>query len=434
MILIKNIILGIDGGSFQQISPLIHKGKLPNLSKMMAKGFFSALQVTIPPVTVPSWPCIFTGLTMEDLGKCSFYHPSYGIFSSEYWKTESIFSVGELRHFCLNVPSTYPAWQINGEMISGMLTPEISDKMVYPKSLFSKVRDNWIIDGENIQETFKAFDIKSEIFKSKLAEDFQLYTYVIRLPDCITHHPYISINSTKQYIEDAYIKIDKFIGELMDRSDIDNIFIISDHGLKIYNNELNIRRYFEKERLKCSNNELISKLMSVLMKVFGFINPRFFDTTFFHNKFKYLLSKFIKINGKSKTSALDSLKLIHFYSNYGGIYIPKRYKALKDHLYNLLIHNKNIEKIYLYNSPDLPDIILKLKDKYLFSVKSSFFLHNYSNSFNHSDQGIFMAFGKHIKKGHSSSLSYIDILPTILTLYGINKPSYMKGKALGFLK
>ena len=390
----------------------------------MSKGFFSTLKVTIPPVTVPSWPCIFTGLTVEDLGKCSFYHPSYGIFSSKYWKAESIFSVGGLRNFCLNVPSTFPAWPINGEMICGMLTPEITDKMVYPKSLFSKVKDKWIIDGENVPEIFEAFNIKSKIFKDKLAEDFQLYTYVIRLPDCITHHPYLSINSTKQYIEDAYVKIDKFIGELMNRSDIDNIFIMSDHGLKIYNNELNIMRYFEKKRIKFSNNELISKLMSILMKMFGFFNPRFFDTTFFHNKFKYFLAKIIKTDSKSKTNPLDSLKLIHFYSNYGGIYIPKRKKVLKDYLYKLLIHNKNVESVYLYDLPDLPDIILRLKDKYLFSVKSSFFLQNYSNSFNHSDQGIFMAFGKNIKKGQSPSISYLDILPTILVLYKIDKPIY----------
>ncbi|MBD3195356.1 MAG: hypothetical protein GF317_09890, partial [Candidatus Lokiarchaeota archaeon] len=150
--LIKNIIIGIDGGSFNFILPLIRTNTLPNFQKILQNGFKGNLNVTTPPVTVPSWPCLFSGLSVEELGIDRFYRSSFGIFSSSYWASKSIFSVKGLRSFCLNIPSSYPAWNIEGEMITGMISPNINKKMVYPEHVFDLIRNDWIIDGTSIDE------------------------------------------------------------------------------------------------------------------------------------------------------------------------------------------------------------------------------------------------------------------------------------------
>ena len=174
-------------------------------------------------------------------------------------------------------------------------------------------------------------------------------------------------------------------------------------------------------------------MTSLLIQIFNFINPRIVDTTFFHNKFKNLLQKSVANLNLNKLN-LKNLRVVHFYSNYGGIYIPNRNRIIKNLIYKLLTRNKNVDKIYLFESSTLPDLIVRLNSKYIFSVKNSFLLKNYSNSFNHSDQGIMIAYGKNIKKDHFSSVSYIDLAPTFLSLYNINQPKDMKGKPLKILK
>ena len=48
---------------------------MPNFKKIIKNGFSSELTVTIPPITIPSWPSLFSGLTPEQLGYYWFNHP-----------------------------------------------------------------------------------------------------------------------------------------------------------------------------------------------------------------------------------------------------------------------------------------------------------------------------------------------------------------------
>ncbi len=220
----------------------------------------------------------------------------------------------------------------------------------------------------------------------------------------------------------------------MNRGDIDNIFLISDHGLKKYKHDFNIVRFLEKKNVFIRPKDKISKFMSIIMKLFGVFNPNFFDTTYFHNKFKKMMEKGFKRKNVKSLSTSKNLRLVHFYSNYGGIYIPKSYRRIKSYINKNLIQNKKVLKTYLYDLKSLPDIIVKLNDGYLFSLKETYFLQNLSDSYNHSDKGIFIAFGKNISNNHKKIVAYTDIVPTILRLYNIKKPDHMKGNPLEIIK
>jgi predicted AlkP superfamily phosphohydrolase/phosphomutase len=137
----------------------------------------------------------------------------------------------------------------------------------------------------------------------------------------------------------------------------------------------------------------------------------------------------LKIQIQSREQG-KSNRFIHFYSNYGGIYLTDSDKSKKQKLAEVLSKLKFVERVLACTSKNMPDIILILKKKFLYSVKSSFFKINHCYSFNHSDKGIFIAFGKNIKKGTKESVNYIDIAPTILDLLKIQKPKYMKGQTL----
>ncbi|MFW9882212.1 MAG: alkaline phosphatase family protein, partial [Candidatus Thorarchaeota archaeon] len=257
--------MGIDGGCFESIQPLLDKELLPNFKKLLEKGFYSKLKVTVPPVTIPSWPCLFSGLTPEQLDYYFFDHPNKGLFNSYAWKEKSIFSLIESKIFVLNVPGTYPAWKINGEMISGMMSPKIS---CFPPELNFFIGKNWIIDGQSISEIFGAFERKKKLFLRKLKEDFELLVFVIRLPDTLSHHAHLSPNVVKNYISLGYKKIDNFLGELLENSKVTNIIIFSDHGLKYYRHEFNLCRWLEKKGLLFINNSKKRKIYSIIAKLY----------------------------------------------------------------------------------------------------------------------------------------------------------------------
>ena len=64
----KVFVLGLDGATFDVIKPLIEKGLLPTLKKLLEEGTHIPLTSSIPPVTVPAWKCYSTGKTPGKLG------------------------------------------------------------------------------------------------------------------------------------------------------------------------------------------------------------------------------------------------------------------------------------------------------------------------------------------------------------------------------
>jgi len=59
----KSIILGIDGGDFQYIDPLIKDGKLNNINKIISSGVSTILESTYPPLTPIAWTTMLSGVT-----------------------------------------------------------------------------------------------------------------------------------------------------------------------------------------------------------------------------------------------------------------------------------------------------------------------------------------------------------------------------------
>ena len=50
------LVVGIDGGSFNIIEPLIEKGLLPNFKRLISGGVKSYLESTIHPSSEQAWP------------------------------------------------------------------------------------------------------------------------------------------------------------------------------------------------------------------------------------------------------------------------------------------------------------------------------------------------------------------------------------------
>ncbi|MFX1409539.1 MAG: alkaline phosphatase family protein [Promethearchaeota archaeon] len=427
----KNIIIGIDGGCFESIIPLLKNKRLPNFNRIIKNGFSAPLQVTVPHATIPSWPCLFSGLDVEGLGYYTFIHPLKGIFNSSVWRDKSIFSINEMKIFTLNVPGTYPAWKINGEMISGILSPSVS---CYPKELEFLINKYWIIEGKDIPEIFKAFGIKKRMFLQKMKENFNLMVFVIRLPDAISHRAKGGKKKITELMNLGYEKIDEFIGEVLAMNNFDNLIIFSDHGLKFYKKVFYISRWLEKKRLLFLNTPKRKKFNNLLLKLFDIIRP-IVNIEFSKKAFKQFF--------KRRERRLRPYKHAEFFdkenprtfiqmltSNMGAMFL---FDKDMDKLENIKIEMKNdkrFEKLYDFKEKGFPDLLIALKDEYIFDPEPSFFVERKTEAFNHSNLGFFMVFGNNIKKGKTTTVNYRDISPTILKTCKIRIPDYMEGKAL----
>ncbi|MBA7519083.1 hypothetical protein ES705_11157 [subsurface metagenome] len=120
-------------------------------------------------------------------------------------------------------------------------------------------------------------------------------------------------------------------------------------------------------------------------------------------------------------------------SNAGVIFLFGDDKKKKAMIKESLEKDKYIENIVEYNIECFPDFIVVLKDDYVLTKEPSFFLKRRTDVFFHTNRGFFMAFGKNMKKCRKELIEYQDIVPTIIILFGIKKPEYMKGKILDIL-
>lgn len=445
----KNLIIGVDGGSFEQLNPLLKKNLLPNFNKILKNGFSATLNVTIPPITVPSWPCLFSGLTPPQLGYNYFSVQGKGLFNSTVWASNAIFSNPLLKSFVLNVPGTYPAWKINGEMFTGLLSPQLS---TYPENLKEIYKKKWQ-EGKTdnpIQNLHKTFKMKSNLFLSKLREDFDLMIYVIGIPDHTSHVGYLSSSEMIHYINLDYKKIDNFLSVILDSKDFDNLFLISDHGLTQYKKIFYFNHWIKKRgffTFPSQSNEKIWK--GFFLKLFGIIKPLIKPNKVLIKAYERFLLKPKQSNLNSKqredkryslmrpqTSFYipDIMRLRTYKSNVGGIFLYGNYKSKKEAIISALNKEKCVKKIITPEFELFPDIYIILHPDMFFSVEPSLFLKRKTEIISHSMNGLFIAYGKNIKPGRANSVQYFDFAPTVLHSFNLEKQRGMIGESLNILK
>jgi predicted AlkP superfamily phosphohydrolase/phosphomutase len=143
----KVIVIGLDGATFDLISPWIENGEMPNLRQLIQGGISGELTSTYPPLTGPAWSSFMTGKSPSHHGVLEFFHRINGeyrqklnnpfdIDGSSLWQLLS--SAGK-RVGVLGVPLTYPPERINGFLITGLLTPAGRRDFTHPPELLDEI-------------------------------------------------------------------------------------------------------------------------------------------------------------------------------------------------------------------------------------------------------------------------------------------------------
>ena len=250
----KTIIIGLDGMPYGLIRNVAKNGTMPNLNKIMDQGVLRQMASSIPEISSVAWSSIITGKNPAEHGTFGFTDfasntyrmtfPNYATLKEPaFWEKKNMG-----RSVIINVPSTYPAREFNGVLISGFVALNLQ-KAVYPASLLSTLEDfNYQVDvdysraSESIdyflRDLERTLDARIETYRylweNESWENFVLvFTGVDRLAHYLWHAYEDPDDPYHQVFLDHLSKIDETIGEIGARmDDNDNVVLLSDHGFE----------------------------------------------------------------------------------------------------------------------------------------------------------------------------------------------------------
>lgn len=252
---IKLLILGFDGMSYRSIMSLIKE--LPSLQDLTQSSQYGLLRsIKNPddglPHTGPCWSTIYTGVLPQNHGVTE----GGWLLSQKGYsdiKTKTIWEIinEKFKLGLMTMPITYPAFPIEGWMISGFPSPPNFEKCVYPNKLIELVPKDFKIDYvegsssgigiERYRYTFNPVEQdlieESKIYLSeKLAQKYPTEVIAIGLTFLDryghTYPQYLENNNLHPYTRHAYRKVNHYLKLTLEKFNPENIVICSDHGFE----------------------------------------------------------------------------------------------------------------------------------------------------------------------------------------------------------
>jgi predicted AlkP superfamily phosphohydrolase/phosphomutase len=259
----KVLVIGLDCAPGEIVFG--RSGDLPVLRGLIDHGLSGNLRSSDPPITIPAWMVMATGMDPGRLGLYGFRH-RVGYSYNEMWIANSR-AVREKKLWdyigeqggtstLVSVPPSYPVYPVAGNMISCFITPPGPDKnYTYPPVLKAEIEERfgpYLFDvvfrtedrDQILREIYAMTEKRFEVMEWLIAEKpWNLFMFVeigvdrmhhafwkFMDPD---HHLYEPGNKYQNAILDYYMYLDGKIGRLISLAGDDTVvLVVSDHGAK----------------------------------------------------------------------------------------------------------------------------------------------------------------------------------------------------------
>jgi predicted AlkP superfamily phosphohydrolase/phosphomutase len=260
----KVFVLGVDGITFDLMTPWIEQGKLPNFAELIQQGSATELISVVPTFSPPAWTTAVTGVNPGKHGIFGYvrdiahhqgdpqliYYTALDRTADPLWV---VLTERGRRSIVMNIPCTAPPDSLNGIMISGF--PQTSPtNYTYPADFRLRIPDYRVdhmgrrmaAEGEAVflDNLNEIMDRRTEVILELVdQEQWDLFFAVLTITDRVQHyfwkhmdsrHPLWEPDMARQWGEtilETYQRVDDFLGRLRTRLGPETTLIVmSDHG------------------------------------------------------------------------------------------------------------------------------------------------------------------------------------------------------------
>src|ERR1044072_4293809 len=261
----KLLVIVLDVASFNVLDPLIEKGYLPNLAKLIEGGARADLITTFPPITAVAWSSFMTGKNPGKHGIFEFVRLDHDskrelAVNASFRQGRAIWDLlSDAGHRVIvhNFPCTYPPHDLNGLMIADFMTPKGKRDFTRPLSLLRELEDRFGPYRLHLSQTYaggKAQGVLDELtdeleYKAKVTEYlmteyewdafFQYFWGTDRIQHELWHiideeHPRHNPDEAREDKEKVYAyfnRVDEITGRLIELAGKEAmVWVASDHG------------------------------------------------------------------------------------------------------------------------------------------------------------------------------------------------------------
>lgn len=267
-------VLGLDGVPYSLLQDLSSRDVMPTVKGLIDTGHLHKMKASLPEISAVSWTDFMTGANSGTHGIFGFTDlkpdtydtrfPNFHDLKAEtFWDT---IGKKKKRSIVINQPSTYPAREINGILVSGFVAIELA-KAVFPPA-FRPTLDNlgYQIDIDTTKsredphhlwkDLYKTLDKRIDALNLLWKEDWDYFEFVITGTDRLQHFLWNAFQDNehphhKNFLE-YYRQIDQVISYIaksfwrLNDSD-EGFFILSDHGFTGIEQEVYLNVWLEEQ-------------------------------------------------------------------------------------------------------------------------------------------------------------------------------------------
>jgi len=270
----RTLVIGLDGVPHALLVRLAAEGVMPNTARLLLLGHLSKMKVTLPEISAVSWPSFMTGANPGTHGIFGFVDLKPGSYELRFpgfrdLRVPTLWDrLGERgkRSVVINQPSTYPAREIPGVLVSGFVAISLRKAVWPPTALAPLEKMGYEIDIDTARARgdhaylIGALDSTLERRRSAVdhfwKEPWDLFEVVVTGTDRLHHYLWNALDDASHphhgAFLDYYRKVDAFVGELAARFARDSgrdeegegLFLLSDHGFTGIVQEVRVARFF----------------------------------------------------------------------------------------------------------------------------------------------------------------------------------------------
>lgn len=481
------LIIGLDGATWDIYKPVFARGHMPRLAGVLREGTHGVLRSTEPPITPTAWTTFMTGVgpgkhKVFGFEKYDRASETVQVTTSRDCQAETMWShLSRLgyRVASLNMPWTYPPYEVNGLMVSGYGCPATAYEYTWPAEFKGEIERE--LDSYDMVLHWRKGDMSSDaLFEENMAYcrgcfdkmlelaelarrkgEFDVFCVEIQQVDLMQHYilHYLTPEGWQERPDRAeqvfgmLDHMDEVIGKLLDMADEDTLVMIaSDHGFgslvgKVKPNNLlrdwgyltqqsavkymmtrlkrNIRRYMTPRKKRRRKPRGLGDRL-----ILDWSRTRAFAAMANHHAYLYVNlagrdPHGIVQPGEEYERLLEELKekflAVQDPQNgrkmYSGVYRPEELYGVK------------VEECEL-----LPDLLAVTGEAYLNAraIRGQDVLEYAKNPYGgcHRPAGLYALRGPGVKTGYETAFDIADIVPTLYAFLGAGLPAELDGKVM----